>query len=117
MQLKEVASMKALEVTDASFTEDVLDSSLPVLLDCWAPRWEPSRGRARVMDAVALDLAGIIRVARVNVDENPATAGRLGIGTVPILLLFRNGRVIAEAVGAVTAAHIEAAVLCRLNRR
>jgi thioredoxin 1 len=104
-----------IEVTDASFAQEVLQSRLPVLLDCWAPQGELGRGRRRVIEELAADLSGTVKVAKLNVDENPETAGRLGIRSIPTMMLFRDGQVIGEMVGAAPRAEIEAAVLRRLR--
>jgi thioredoxin 2 len=115
MQLKESASVAPVEVTDTSFEQEVLTSSLPVLLDCWAPWCGPCRMMAPVIDELAVSLAGTVKVAKLNVDENPETAGRLSIRSIPTLLLFRDGKVIGETVGAAPRAQIEQAVLRRLR--
>jgi thioredoxin 1 len=70
---------------------------------------------APVIDELATSLAGTVKVAKLNVDENPATAGRLGIRSIPTLLLFRDGKIIGETVGAAPRAQIEQAVLRRLH--
>ena len=78
-------------VTDPSFADDVLRSPLPVLLDCWAPWCGPCRALAPVIEALARQYAGRVRVAKLNVDENPAVAARYGIQGIPTLLLFDGG--------------------------
>jgi len=70
---------------------------------------------APVMEELATSLAGTVKVAKLNVDENPATAERLGIRSIPTLLLFRDGKIIGETVGAAPRAQIEQAVLRRLR--
>ena len=72
---------------------------------------------APVMEELAGRLAGIVRVAKLNVDENPETAGRLGIQSIPTLLLFKNGKVVGEMVGVAPAAQVEAAVRKELQER
>lgn len=91
---------RPLTVTDASFAEQVERSPLPVLLDVWAPWCGPCRMVAPVVEELAGELAGRLRVAQLNVDENPITASRFRIQSIPALLLFQNGREIDRIVGA-----------------
>jgi thioredoxin 2 len=89
-----------LTVSDSSFASDVERSPLPVLVDAWAPWCGPCRMVGPVIDQLAKEMAGRIRVAKLNVDENPATASRFDLRSIPTLLLFENGREIDRMVGA-----------------
>jgi len=95
-------------VTDASFEDDVLRSPLPVLLDCWAPWCGPCRTLAPVIDALARAYAGRVRVAKLNVDENPGVAARYAVQGIPTLLLFDGGHLRDRLVGAQPRAILEA---------
>ncbi len=87
-------------VTDATFAADVERSPLPVLVDAWAPWCGPCHMIAPIVDALAAELAGRVRVAKLNVDENPRTAARYRVGSIPTLLVFKNGREVDRLVGA-----------------
>lgn len=108
-----------LVVTDASFEDDVLRTPMPVLLDCWAPWCAPCRTLAPVIDALARSYAGRVRVAKLNVDENPGVAARYAIQGIPTLLLFEGGNLRDRLVGVHPRATLEArleAVLARSAR-
>jgi thioredoxin 2 len=88
------------EVTDASFGREVTDSSLPVLVDCWAPWCAPCRAVAPVLEDLAAQLAGRVKFTKLNTDENPDVATRYSISSIPTMLLVRNGEVLGRIVGA-----------------
>ena len=86
-------------VTDASFAQDVERSPLPVLMDAWAPWCAPCHAIAPVIDQLATELAGRVRVVKLNVDENPQTAARFDLRSIPTLLVLKSGREIDRLVG------------------
>lgn len=94
-------------VTDATFAEQVERSPLPVLLDLWAPWCGPCGILAPTIDQLASELAGRVRVAKLNTDENPATAARFNVRSIPTLLVLRNGRELDRIVGVQSKAAIQ----------
>lgn len=95
-----MAAATPLKVTEANFAELVEASPLPVLVDFWAAWCGPCRMIAPILDQLASELAGRVRIAKLNIDENPQLATRFGVRGIPTLLIFRNGREIDRIVGA-----------------
>ncbi len=91
---------EVLHVTDATFEADVLRSDVPVLLDFWAPWCGPCRMIAPVLDDLAAEFGDKIKVAKINIDENQATPAQYGVRSIPTLLLFKEGKIVATQVGA-----------------
>lgn len=87
-------------VTDATFSDEVQQFPLPVLVDVWAEWCGPCRMIAPVIEQLAREMAGRIRLAKLNVDENPVTAQRFGVQSIPTMLLLKNGRELDRIVGA-----------------
>ena len=103
---------RPVNVTDANFAAEVERSPLPVLLDMWAPWCGPCLMVAPVIEELAAEMAGRVRVAKLNVDENPATAARFGVQSIPTLLLLKGGRELDRIVGVQS----KAAIVQRIER-
>ena len=96
-----MAGQNIANFTDSTFDQDVLRSEVPVLVDFWAEWCGPCRQMSPTIDAVASEFAGKLKVGKVDVDSNGSTAMRYNIRGIPTLLLFKEGRVVEQRVGAV----------------
>ena len=92
----------ASPVTDADFENTVLKSSIPALVDFWAPWCGPCRAVGPIVDELADEFSGKMLVVKMNVDENPATPTKYGIRAIPTLIVFKDGEVLEQITGAVT---------------
>ena len=92
--------------TDASFKTDVLEAGVPVLVDFWAPWCGPCRAVAPVLEQLDTELAGRVKIVKVNVDENSEVAGALGVRSIPTLVVFKGGQAVEGAVGALSKAQM-----------
>ena len=101
-------SENIIELSDASFEQDVLKSDIPVLVDYWAEWCGPCKMIAPLLDDVAVDYVGKLKVAKLNIDKNSATPPKYGIRGIPTLMLFKNGEVAATKVGALSKTQITA---------
>ena len=95
-------------VSDATFDNDVLKADGPVLVDFWADWCGPCKMIAPILDDISKDYAGKLKIAKLNIDENPATPPKYGIRGIPTLMLFKNGNVEATKVGAVSKSQLTA---------
>ncbi|MGI9334360.1 MAG: thioredoxin TrxA [Gammaproteobacteria bacterium] len=95
-------------ITDDTFEEDVLKSDEPVLVDYWAEWCGPCKAIAPIVDEIAQEYAGKLKVAKLNIDENPSTPPKYGIRGIPTLMLFKAGNVEATKVGAVSKSQLAA---------
>lgn len=101
-------SDQIVHVSDTTFDNDVLKADGPVLVDFWADWCGPCKMIAPILDDISKDYAGKLKVAKLNIDENPATPPKYGIRGIPTLMLFKNGNVEATKVGAVSKSQLTA---------
>jgi thioredoxin 2 len=99
--------VKPLDVTDNTFAREVMSSDISVLVDCWAPWCSPCRTLSPIIDELASDYANGIKVAKLNVDENPLTASQYGIHSIPTMLFFKEGKLVQRLTGALPKEEIE----------
>lgn len=105
-----MASENVTHVTDASFEQEVLKSPTPVLIDFWAPWCGPCRAIAPIVDELATQYAGRLKVVKINVDDNPQTPSQFGVRGIPNLIIIKGGQVKDQIVGAVPKQHLVRAV-------
>ena len=102
-----MASSNIVEVVDSVFDKEVMESEIPVLVDFWAPWCGPCRALSPVIEEISNDYEGSVKVGKVNVDENPQTTMKFSIRSIPTLIVFKNGEVAEQIVGAVPKSEIE----------
>ena len=92
--------MATVKVTDASFSQDVLQSSEPVVVDFWAEWCGPCRMIGPALEEISNEMAGKVKIVKLNVDENPQVSSQFGIRSIPALMMFKDGKVVAQKIGA-----------------
>ena len=105
-----VIESNLLHVNDKNFAEEVLNAELPVLVDFWATWCGPCRSIGPIVDDLAKEFTGKVKVTKLNVDENPATPSQYGVRGIPTLILFKGGKVFDQIVGAVPKARLIAMI-------
>ena len=101
-------SNQIVYVTDDSFEQEVLNSDIPVLVDYWAEWCGPCKMIAPILEEIVADYTGKVKIAKLNIDENPNTPPKFGIRGIPTLMLFKNGEVEATKVGALSKSQLTA---------
>jgi thioredoxin len=108
---------RTIQLTDSNFDEEVLDAKLPVLVDFWAAWCGPCRTMGPVIEQIAEEFEGQLKVAKLNVDDNPGSASFHGIRGIPTMILFKEGKPVEEVIGAVPKEQLVEVITRALNVR
>ena len=107
--------MHSVEITDANFVDEVEKSNMPVLIDFWAVWCGPCKMIAPIVEELAGEYTGKIKIGKLDVDNNPGVATKFGIRSIPTLLIFKEGKLVDQIVGAVPKGHIVEKLKAQLN--
>ncbi|WP_455481998.1 thioredoxin [Bartonella sp. B35(2025)] len=107
--------MTCIKVNNSNFANEVLSSSTPVVVDFWAEWCGPCKMIAPILDEIATEMKNLIKIAKINIDENPELATQYGIRSIPTLLMFKNGNVSSNIVGATSKKHLSEWIKNNLN--
>ncbi|UFS71680.1 thioredoxin [Geomonas sp. RF6] len=105
-----MASEHVHAFTDDNFEKEVLQSDIPVLVDFWATWCAPCKAISPLIDSIAEEYQGRVKVGKVNVDDNPATPGKYGVRGIPTVILLKDGKVLDQVVGAIPKSQLEALI-------
>ncbi len=105
-----MSESNVIELSDSVFESEVIQSDIPVLVDFWAPWCGPCKAIAPTVSQISQDFAGRVKVGKINVDENQQTSVQFGIRSIPTLLVFKDGKVVDQVVGAVSQSEIEQSI-------
>jgi thioredoxin len=105
-----MASDKVVHISDNEFDSTIIGNALPCLVDFWAPWCGPCKAVGPVIDELAVEFDGKVVIAKMNVDDNPATPGRFGIRAIPTLILFKGGEIVDQITGAVGKSQLNALI-------
>lgn len=105
-----MANANILETTDASFDSDVLKSDVPVLVDFWASWCGPCRALSPIIDQLADENQGKLKVYKVNTDENPNTPSQYGVRGIPTVIVFKDGQIVDQVTGVVAKANLQSMI-------
>ena len=105
-----MAETSLLQVNDKNFSTKVLNADLPVLVDFWATWCGPCRSISPMVEELAVEFTGRVKVTKLNVDENPATPSQYGVRGIPTLILFKDGKIVDQIIGAVPKARLKALI-------
>ncbi len=108
---------RIIQLTDSNFDEEVLGAKLPVLVDFWAAWCGPCRTMGPVIEQIAEEFEGQLKVAKLNVDDNPGSASFYGIRGIPTMILFKEGKPVEEVIGAVPKEQLVEVITRALNVR